>query len=350
MVIAIWMLMPLAAQEAPVVQTVPVYAPPPMPSVMPPPPPRLPAPWQPVKTVPLPRGATPPVPLDSGGWVTSDDYPSAALRAGDEGRVSFTLYVDATGRVTGCAIRQSSGSSLLDNTSCALLQRRARFEPARDRRRRAIASSFAGKFRWVIPAFEENAEPLAQPESMPPPPPMVAPMPTPPRPRGVLAAWSASARMKMQADGTVESCTIETSGKPPSDSATFCEQSKGKRNTMFAAGLKGQPGMILFDLAATIDGEPARAPVTEPGYEQLQAFRIHFDVSETGRSENCRDLPPGRTGSMTLGLSSPCTLPYGPFVPVIGPDGKPRRSGATLDVSLSGKPFPPPDPNAPRAR
>jgi protein TonB len=84
-------------------------------------------------------------------WVTDADYPSAALRAGDQGVVGFRLEVDATGKVSSCSVTASSGSSLLDTTACNLLKRRARFSPAEDSSGNKIPDSYSNRIRWTIP-------------------------------------------------------------------------------------------------------------------------------------------------------------------------------------------------------
>jgi protein TonB len=63
---------------------------------------------------------------------SGDDYPAIAQARGEQGTVRAELAVDDRGRVTGCSIRQSSGFAALDNATCRILQRRARFTPARD--------------------------------------------------------------------------------------------------------------------------------------------------------------------------------------------------------------------------
>lgn len=115
----------------------PVYVPPPPAVITPPPPP-------PAVAVRLtPRGSP-------GSWVTNDDYPPSAQRDGVEGVTGFNLTVGPDGRVTGCAITASSGSSLLDDTACRLLTRRARFNPGKDESGAATGGSYAGRFRWQI--------------------------------------------------------------------------------------------------------------------------------------------------------------------------------------------------------
>jgi protein TonB len=61
---------------------------------------------------------------------SADDYPAEAQRRGEEGTVRLRLAVNAEGRVSGCTLIQSSGYASLDNATCHILQRRARFVPA----------------------------------------------------------------------------------------------------------------------------------------------------------------------------------------------------------------------------
>lgn len=82
--------------------------------------------------------------------LSNDDYPVEALRNGIEGVVSFRLQVGADGRVTGCTITGSSGSELLDSTTCRLLSARARFSPARNRKGRPVADSVVARIVWRI--------------------------------------------------------------------------------------------------------------------------------------------------------------------------------------------------------
>ena len=83
--------------------------------------------------------------------ISSADYPVAALRAEQQGTVEFRLDVSAEGRVTGCTITSSSGSSALDSATCSLLVRRARFTPALDRQGRPTTGTVESRIRWAIP-------------------------------------------------------------------------------------------------------------------------------------------------------------------------------------------------------
>lgn len=86
-----------------------------------------------------------------GAWITTDDYPAAALRAEDEGTTGITVRVGADGRVLTCSVTATSGSGTLDAATCRLYQRRARFEPARDDSGAAVETSYSDRVRWQLP-------------------------------------------------------------------------------------------------------------------------------------------------------------------------------------------------------
>lgn len=91
---------------------------------------------------------------------SSDDYPAAAVRAGEEGAVGFRLDVGKDGRVAACTVTASSGSAALDSTTCQLLTMRARFQPARDHQGKPTEDKVSGRIVWRLP----------EPEPPPPPP------------------------------------------------------------------------------------------------------------------------------------------------------------------------------------
>lgn len=125
-----------------IVQSVPPPAPPPV-YVAPPAPVAAPAPRvQPKQAVP--KG-------NPGNWATTNDYPTRALREEREGTTSFRVSVGPDGRVTGCSVTSSSGSSDLDDATCANVTRRARFTPATDGEGNPTTGSYSSRVRWVIP-------------------------------------------------------------------------------------------------------------------------------------------------------------------------------------------------------
>jgi protein TonB len=84
-------------------------------------------------------------------WITTDDYPSAALRQGIAGTVVISATIGTDGRVRSCEVTKSSGSQLLDDTTCRLYTRRAHFTPAQDADGNAVAARRTDRFRWQIP-------------------------------------------------------------------------------------------------------------------------------------------------------------------------------------------------------
>lgn len=94
----------------------------------------------------------PPRPLGNPAyWATTNDYPVQALRAGKDGNVVFLLDVNSSGRPTRCSIARSSGVPQLDETTCQLAIRRARFDAAQNAEGQPIAGFYISRVRWGIP-------------------------------------------------------------------------------------------------------------------------------------------------------------------------------------------------------
>ncbi len=107
-----------------------------------PPPPPPPPPKGPTKAA-SPKG-------QPGNWANSNDYPSRALREEKEGVTRFRVTVSADGRVTSCDVTGSSGSPELDSTTCSLITRRGRFNPAMEDGS-PTTGSWSSSVRWQIP-------------------------------------------------------------------------------------------------------------------------------------------------------------------------------------------------------
>ena len=91
-----------------------------------------------------------------GGRIKDSDYPLAASEQGVSGTVGVRFVVDERGRVPRCQITRSSGSRLLDDTTCRLIVQRYRFRPAHDAQGRPFASTLVENETWVI--HDEPAE------------------------------------------------------------------------------------------------------------------------------------------------------------------------------------------------
>jgi TonB family protein len=84
-------------------------------------------------------------------YVSDSDYPSGAIASGQQGTSGFRLLIDVNGSVRECNIVEPSGSPLLDQVSCQVMLKRARYRPARDREGRPVASLTFARITWRIP-------------------------------------------------------------------------------------------------------------------------------------------------------------------------------------------------------
>ena len=116
---------------------------PPTPIITPPAPPAPPA--TPNRSAPAKAKGNP------GRWATNDDYPARAQREEREGTTGFRVTIGTDGRVTGCSVTSSSGHADLDEETCKLVTRRARFDPALDRDGNPTTGSYSNRVRWQIP-------------------------------------------------------------------------------------------------------------------------------------------------------------------------------------------------------
>jgi protein TonB len=120
-----------------------------------------------------PSGTPPTPPRQIGGTITTSDYPPAALRYEEQGTTSVQITVGPNGRVSGCTVLASSGSSALDSATCQLIVGRFRYAPATsngrpteaDVTRRVVwripegpSMMFAqGRFTWTVVASGAGA-------------------------------------------------------------------------------------------------------------------------------------------------------------------------------------------------
>lgn len=81
-------------------------------------------------------------------WVTLNDYPTDTNA---EGIVRFHLTISTLGRVIDCQVTSSSGSNVLDYSTCVNIVRRARFSPATNSKGEFVIGSFDGKMCWFMP-------------------------------------------------------------------------------------------------------------------------------------------------------------------------------------------------------
>ena len=80
-----------------------------------------------------------------------NDYPEDALRQNMQGLVISRMLIDAAGRVSQCVVTTSSGSTSLDQTTCAVLRSRSHHVPAKDIGGMPMSSFTTSKVLWIIP-------------------------------------------------------------------------------------------------------------------------------------------------------------------------------------------------------
>lgn len=155
MLVAAWMM--IAAQAGPGGMPAHPLGPPPMIRQIPFPnaPPNLPEPPAP----PVPSTKASPAKksphkgaqlVNLGEIFASANYPFWANQSGDQGSVRFRVSIDATGRMTGCAIIEPSPHETLNQPTCDLIMAKARFTPATDRRGRGMATTYTRQVRWTM--------------------------------------------------------------------------------------------------------------------------------------------------------------------------------------------------------
>jgi len=102
---------------------------------------------------PAPVGSQTPEPTpigNPGDWFPPESYPAAAKVAAQQGRTAFSLDIDAAGRIMACNIIESSGSELLDSTTCSQLITNGRFKPALNANGKPVAGIWRSAMRWQL--------------------------------------------------------------------------------------------------------------------------------------------------------------------------------------------------------
>lgn len=84
------------------------------------------------------------------GRISIRDFPPELEEYGVGGTVSVRYVVETSGRVTNCTVTRSSGSRLLDQTTCRLIEQRFMFDPSRDRFGRPIRSNIVEDHHWEV--------------------------------------------------------------------------------------------------------------------------------------------------------------------------------------------------------
>ena len=84
------------------------------------------------------------------GGMSYRDLPYELKSAGVRGLVSVRYEVGADGRARDCEVTRSSGIAAMDALTCALIERRFRYAPARSAEGERVASSIEEDHRWSV--------------------------------------------------------------------------------------------------------------------------------------------------------------------------------------------------------
>jgi protein TonB len=82
------------------------------------------------------------------GALSDRDYPREAAAVNAGGTVAVSFRVRADGGVDSCRVLGSSGYAQLDGLTCALVERRFRYRPARNMAGEPIATTLRTTFTW----------------------------------------------------------------------------------------------------------------------------------------------------------------------------------------------------------
>jgi periplasmic protein TonB len=107
-----------------------------------------------------PAMSSPPQPAESPAlWVKLNDMPHDLVLSGGVAVVRFTLAIDRAGRVTNCAVTNSSGIEALDRQTCSLMTQRAKFKPATNAAGRPVSGDWSSSIRWQQPTIDRREWP-----------------------------------------------------------------------------------------------------------------------------------------------------------------------------------------------
>jgi TonB family protein len=303
-----------------------------------------------------PRAA---IPMNNpGGWVETDDYPSAALRQELEGTSGFVLSVGADGRVLDCSITASSGSADLDLATCNNILKRARFYPATDTKGKPIAASYANRVTWRIPqdsfddyAYAENA--ISAYPRQPVPDhylqwPQAADFPV----AATNADQSGKVSVALTIDvlGKVSECVVsKTSGFAILDDAS-CPYARSKWTFNPALDFDGNPtkGRIETRVAWYLEtGMDVESSAERPRKPNANVFKdpgqvaLQFDLDAKGHPLNCKVTTQGLEAMLSQGggamfdvcklFSEPGMVAFEPFVDAAG---KAESRTILVDIEL----------------
>lgn len=259
--------------------------------------------------VTLPTTQTPPR-ANLATYFSADDFPEPARLRQAEGTVRFRLAISAEGRVTDCAVTESSGDSSLDEATCTILRERARYEPARDAAQRAVAGTDEGRVTWQFPSGYEPAS---------------------------LAPTRLVTRMRRVGPGDLR-CTIALNGELlPGETRGAC----GDLTELGAEEwMRRADGPTEITFVSAVGGADAgiEAPgADEAGYGQLAVETVtSLSVAQDGRITDCRLLRNVQPATLGMDAAEPCEMEEpegGPYF-LASTEAAPRRARMRMAIFI----------------
>ncbi|MCA1653339.1 MAG: energy transducer TonB [Sphingomicrobium sp.] len=89
-------------------------------------------------------------------FFSRDDYPAAALQKSEQGAVAVNLTINPQGRVSECVVVETSHSSALDEATCSILARRARYIPPLDNHGEPTIGTATARIVWALPRSDQR--------------------------------------------------------------------------------------------------------------------------------------------------------------------------------------------------
>lgn len=252
---------------------------------------------------------TPLEPLENPGlWVSTTDYPSAALRSGAQGTVHFRLEVDAEGSVSSCTVVEGSGSAELDETTCPLITARAHFKLATDSDGQAVPSSYRNRVSWTFP--ERSSIPLT--------------------------SFQILTRFEIES-GRVKSCVSKAIGNLPDELKGSCERDASEVARRSEDAAPGRSRVTLLN-ESHLFADPPFPPLVVPAGATTKGAKMDVEIAPEGTVQSCRILAaPGdpAVGADCREIVGPAG-PFGPYLP--DPAGNTRRVIFTLEMMVQPVP------------
>ena len=171
--------------------------------------------------------------------LTPADYPSDALLRGQQARVGVVVIVTPEGKPETCRLAQPSGVETLDLTTCRVVLRQARYDPARDGEGRATYARSRYNFAWTLGGVFGALPPL-------PDAPDYA-MTIRPRPGESAEPVTVSVDTLIGEDGALLSCSVPDKADAPALAHAAC---------------RVLPSVWVADPVTAVDGTPVRCIAT----------------------------------------------------------------------------------------